>query len=804
MAVVQIPNLPVAVGIDGREEVEIVQGGTSKRTTTQAIADLGPTFIVQSTIGYFGSFYDTTDQTSSGLTFANVVHFNNTNEVKGVTVFDGSKIKVSETGVYNIQFTARIKSTSVGTDLINIWIAKDGTNVVQTNSPMTILGGSNDVASWNFVLNLSANSYIQVYWSCSTSTNITLEASPTSPDPDKPQTPSASITIQQIGRTDAGWEQPQMAPGQVLGRPAGTTNGHLEEMPFSNPVDYGSFSNVLTSSGTSTTANSWTPLEPYNATLYGAVGDGITDNAAAFTAANAAPSIVITSGSYYIGSNVTFIKEVTMMPGAIIYVPNGVALVFNRGFKAGVYRVFNCSGTGVVQFSDEWMSTGYPEWWGAAANNGSVDNVPYFSACIVALPETILQSADYWFNTTLKIQTEKRRIIGQGWHFTITGSCTRLLVKSASASTIQIGYDTAPPGGINYYLKEVRLSNVHLTRSIAPVAGNASSSLLIKFTLYTFIDNVLAAESSRGYHLTGTVQSHLRQCYAFRSAAGTGGGTDYFWGYYLDGISNLIAAGGNASTYITECTASTGGITLSLSTGLYADGDFADIFVNGFETTSCATGIGFIGGASLNTYGQCDVQINQCILDTFTFAGIYLENIKNTGSITISNGYAAPVFSSTPNACIYFNSSQAQVMISNFQALIAGNATCRGIQAINSKNIESHIQVIEPRNSVIEASGITNCRFMDHATSYAGTGSEGCRFLANCSYNYVQLFTAGVSQAFKNGYNITGTTNTYNEFNCTGVSSNSQLYSDSKIYINGVAITTTGLVGTNLVSGVMN
>jgi hypothetical protein len=37
---IQIPNLPVAISLSGAEQVEIVQAGTSARTTTQAIANL--------------------------------------------------------------------------------------------------------------------------------------------------------------------------------------------------------------------------------------------------------------------------------------------------------------------------------------------------------------------------------------------------------------------------------------------------------------------------------------------------------------------------------------------------------------------------------------------------------------------------------------------------------------------------------------------------------------------------------------------------------------------------------------------
>lgn len=37
---IQIPNLGVAVGLNGQELVEVVQSGVSKRTTTREIANL--------------------------------------------------------------------------------------------------------------------------------------------------------------------------------------------------------------------------------------------------------------------------------------------------------------------------------------------------------------------------------------------------------------------------------------------------------------------------------------------------------------------------------------------------------------------------------------------------------------------------------------------------------------------------------------------------------------------------------------------------------------------------------------------
>jgi len=51
MANVQIPNLPVAIALSGTEEIEVVQSGTSRRATTQQIADL----YVQTTITAAGA-----------------------------------------------------------------------------------------------------------------------------------------------------------------------------------------------------------------------------------------------------------------------------------------------------------------------------------------------------------------------------------------------------------------------------------------------------------------------------------------------------------------------------------------------------------------------------------------------------------------------------------------------------------------------------------------------------------------------------------------------------------------------------
>ena len=150
-------------------------------------------------LGYYGSFYDTTIQTSAGLTSANPMKLNTTAEAHGVSLLGTSNVKVEHSGVYNIQFSAQLENTSAGTQPVDIWLTKNGNNESNTNTKVTLVGNnSKNVAAWNFVLTLNANDYITLYWTCTTSTNIQLTAEAASSSPSRPAIPSLIVTVSQI------------------------------------------------------------------------------------------------------------------------------------------------------------------------------------------------------------------------------------------------------------------------------------------------------------------------------------------------------------------------------------------------------------------------------------------------------------------------------------------------------------------------------------------------------------------------------------------------------------------------------
>jgi hypothetical protein len=123
---------------------------------------------------YQGSFYDTSTQTSLGSEIK-AMRFNSTDISNGVSVVNSSQIKVTNAGVYNLQFSAQIQKTSGGqSQIIYIWFRKNGQDIANSNTAITLANnGHLVVASWNFFSQMNANDYLQIMW-YSTDSDIQL------------------------------------------------------------------------------------------------------------------------------------------------------------------------------------------------------------------------------------------------------------------------------------------------------------------------------------------------------------------------------------------------------------------------------------------------------------------------------------------------------------------------------------------------------------------------------------------------------------------------------------------------------
>jgi hypothetical protein len=148
----------------------------------------------------YGAFQDSTDQTAANTTTAYAVNFNTTDYSNGVYVSNSSRLNVRNYGIYNIQFSFQFKNTSNDGQDVDIWFRKNGNDVAGSNSKFYLPARkstgdpSHLIAAMNYVLEMSANDYVQVMWRVS-DTGVSLEQYPTDTNPTRPATPSTIITM---------------------------------------------------------------------------------------------------------------------------------------------------------------------------------------------------------------------------------------------------------------------------------------------------------------------------------------------------------------------------------------------------------------------------------------------------------------------------------------------------------------------------------------------------------------------------------------------------------------------------------
>ena len=148
---------------------------------------------------YYGSFYDTTDQTNAGATSVNKMTLNTTDLANGVSIVSNSRITIANTGIYNLQFSAQVFKTSGGTSKIDIWLCKNGSNVANTNTELQLDGNNHGtVAAWNFFVNAAAGDYFELCWA-SADTAVRLDYTAAQSSPTRPAIPSLIVTVQKIG-----------------------------------------------------------------------------------------------------------------------------------------------------------------------------------------------------------------------------------------------------------------------------------------------------------------------------------------------------------------------------------------------------------------------------------------------------------------------------------------------------------------------------------------------------------------------------------------------------------------------------
>jgi len=147
-----------------------------------------------------GAFHDSTDQVAASTTVATAVTFDTTDISNGVTLSNSSRLNVSDSGVFNVQFSIQLKNTTNDGHDVDIWFRKNGTNIDNSNSrfhiPQRKSSGdpSHIIAALNFFVELNAGDYVEIMYKVG-NVDVTLEHFAASASPTRPAVPSVIATV---------------------------------------------------------------------------------------------------------------------------------------------------------------------------------------------------------------------------------------------------------------------------------------------------------------------------------------------------------------------------------------------------------------------------------------------------------------------------------------------------------------------------------------------------------------------------------------------------------------------------------
>ena len=194
---------PVTAGV--MEEISIGSGLTLSGTTLSNTATPTPT-------GYYGMWQDNVTQTAPSSNVGLAMIFRTTDLSNGVTVVTNgtnlTRITFANTGIYNLQFSSQFQNVDNALHDVTIWLRLNGSDVAGSSGFISVPQRKNPsepghiVVSWNYLLDVVAGQYYELYWSTTNHTNVVMKYYAAGSPP--PSTASVILTVTQQAGIMAG------------------------------------------------------------------------------------------------------------------------------------------------------------------------------------------------------------------------------------------------------------------------------------------------------------------------------------------------------------------------------------------------------------------------------------------------------------------------------------------------------------------------------------------------------------------------------------------------------------------------
>jgi len=368
------------------------------------------------------------------------------------------------------------------------------------------------------------------------------------------------------------------------------------------------------------------------------------------------------------------------------------------------------------------------------------------------------------------------------------------MINDANATGVLMGLSSSPTGAIANNIQHVYLEDLTVTRAVQIGAGTAHG-VENKWTLFSGATRCEFMEHKVGYYLSGTVQPHLNHCMSARYGVGVDPASDQFYGYYLDGASGLAAAGGNASVYISECTAlcQLNATQLPKNVGFGLQGPSADTFIHRNEVTGCRQAFVIIGDA---TYSGCaDIHITENVCDGLQYQGCTFLNLNNSSVVHHSGNYYAPASGATFAAIVVANCFGSIYSAGN--QVIGWPGTTTGISVGGGTGFASQGDMLQDCVLPCQLDATQAFEVAPICVNNKKVAPNGAIYITgNSNRGRVSPSVRGQGVNFAAGVNIA--VGTMVEVNVTKIIPGAVT---NKLVIAGSPVTTTGIVGAHLVTG---
>jgi hypothetical protein len=187
-----------ASGASGSQGATGATGATGSSGSTGATGPQGDPGVT--TLGDYGSFLSDQTQSMSPTPTPKAVTYNSASGV-GITIVEGSKIKFTKTGAYNIAFSFQLSDKGKQDVDVDIWLRDKNGDVPLTNTTVFLSKSqARYVAAWNFFVQVTdpSTDYFQIMW-YSDSTDAQILYVPAQTNPAVPAIPSVIMTVNQVG-----------------------------------------------------------------------------------------------------------------------------------------------------------------------------------------------------------------------------------------------------------------------------------------------------------------------------------------------------------------------------------------------------------------------------------------------------------------------------------------------------------------------------------------------------------------------------------------------------------------------------